>query len=141
MGAGWEEVTRLRVEIRKWEVWYEREKEDGRDVPGGWRREGLLHRAERAVGMGGLLKREVDRRWEIEGVHRRLKRKAREWNKNRKELARRMVGFRGQVEELRERVRAHGGHAAVHAMEDDGCSGKGSVGSGGVERGGCADGG
>ena len=104
MGAGWEEVTRLRVEIRKWEVWYEREKEDGRDVPGGWRREGLLHRAERAVGMGGLLKREVDRRWEIEGVHRRLKRKAREWNKNRKELARRMVGFRGQVEELRERV-------------------------------------
>ena len=33
-----------------------------------------------------------------------LKRKAREWNKNRKELARRMVGFRGQVEELRERA-------------------------------------
>ena len=31
------------------------EKEDGRDVRGGWRREGLLHRAERAVGVGGAV--------------------------------------------------------------------------------------
>ena len=63
-----------------------------------------MHRAERAVGMGEALKWERDRRMEIERQHGLLKGKARRWNKNRRELARRMVELRGQIDRPWERV-------------------------------------